>query len=168
MRGPISPRHSEPPAGRSSRGMKTFTIEQANAALPLVRAIVTDLVHLSQEVTERRQRVGFLLSGRERNENDPYWQELAAVEASLEQDSARLRGYVDELRDLGIEPKSAVDGVVDFPAKLDGRDVYLCWKLGEPEVLHWHEINGGFQERRPLTADAGASSDFFADGEQIG
>lgn len=148
--------------------MKTFTIEEANAALPLVRAIVADLVHLSQEVTERRQRVNFLLNNRERNENDPYWQELAAVEASLEQDSVRLREYVDELRDLGIEPKSAVDGVVDFPAILDGREVYLCWKQGEPEVLHWHEIDGGFEGRRPLTADAGASGNFFSDGEQAG
>lgn len=145
--------------------MKTFTIEEANAALPLVRAIVADLFHLSQEVTERRQRVSFLLSNRERNESDPYWQELAAVEASLEQDSLRLREYVDELRQLGIEPKSAVDGVVDFPAKLDGRDVYLCWKLGESEVLHWHEIDGGFQGRRPLTADAGTAGDIFLGGD---
>jgi hypothetical protein len=145
--------------------MKKFTIEAANAALPLVRAIVTDLVHLSQEVTERRQRVNFLLSNRERDENDPYWQELAAVEVSLEQDSLRLREYVDELRQLGIEPKSAVDGVVDFPAELDGRLVYLCWKLGEEEVLHWHELDGGFQKRRPLTADAGTTGDIFTSGD---
>ncbi len=145
--------------------MKTFTIEQANAALPLVRAIVSDLVHLSQEVTERRQRVSYLLNNRVRNENDPYWQELAAMEASLEEDAMQLRGYVDELRQLGIEPKSAVDGIVDFPSRLDGRDIYLCWKLGEPEVLHWHEINGGFQGRRPLTVDAGTSSDLFSSGD---
>jgi hypothetical protein len=145
--------------------MKTFTIEEANAALPLVRAIVADLVHLSQEVTDRRQRISFLLNNRQRNENDPYWQELAAAEASLEQDASHLRGYVDELRQLGIEPKSAVDGIVDFPAKLDGRDVFLCWKLGESEVLHWHEIKHGFQERRPLTADAGASGDAFSAGD---
>jgi hypothetical protein len=145
--------------------MKTFTIEEANAALPLVRAIVADLVHLSQEVTERRQRVNYLLSNRVPNENDPYWQELAAIEASLEQDSLQLRGYVDELRQLGIEPKSAVDGVVDFPSRLDGRNVYLCWKLGESEVLHWHEINDGFQGRHPLTADAGTSGDFFSSGD---
>ena len=146
--------------------MKRFTIEEANAALPLVRAIVADLVHLSQEVTERRQRVSYLLRHRERNEQDPYWQELAAIEASLDEDSLRLRGYVDELRELGIEPKSATDGIVDFPARLDGRDVYLCWKLGESEVLHWHEIDGGFQGRRPLTADAGTSSDTFINGDQ--
>mgnify|MGYP000926153083 FL=1 len=148
--------------------MKMFTIEQANATLPLVRAIVTDLVRLSREVTDRRQRVSLLLSGRQRNENDPYWQELAAIEVSLEDDASRLREYVDELRQLGIEPKSTVDGVVDFPAKLDGRDVYLCWKLGEPEVLHWHEVNGGFQGRHPLTAEAGTASDPFSSGDSAG
>jgi len=79
-----------------------------------------------------------------------------------------LREYVDELRQLGIEPKSTVDGVVDFPAKLDGRDVYLCWKLGEPEVLHWHEVNGGFQGRHPLTAEAGTASDPFSSGDSAG
>ena len=148
--------------------MKTFTIEEANAALPLVRAIVTDLAHLSQDVNDRRQRVGFLLNNRERNENDPYWQELAAVEATLGEDSSRVREYVDELRQLGIEPEIADEGVVDFPGKLEGRSVYLCWKLGEDEVLHWHELDGGFQSRRPLTADAGASSDLFSDGDQAG
>ena len=64
--------------------MKTFTIEQANATLPLVRAIVSDLVELSVEVAERRQRVGYLLKHRRKNENDPYWQELAAMEVSLQ------------------------------------------------------------------------------------
>ena len=35
---------------------------------------------------------------------------------------------------------------------MDGRVVYLCWKLGEPEILFWHEIDGGFRNRQPLTA----------------
>jgi len=146
--------------------MKTFTPEQANAALPLVRAIVSDLVQLSREVTDRRGRIDFLLSNRDHDENDPYWQELAAVQASLEEDARQLRGYVEELRELGIEPKSAVDGIVDFPAVIDGRRVYLCWKLGEPEVLYWHELDAGFRGRQPLTADAGAQGFGFSGGEQ--
>jgi hypothetical protein len=54
---------------------------------------------------------------------------------------------------LGVEPKGG-DGLVDFPALWDGRLVYLCWKLGEPEVLYWHEIDAGFAGRQPLTADS--------------
>jgi hypothetical protein len=135
---------------------KLFTVQQANAALPLVRAIMSDLAALSRDVSERRQRLSFLLDGRDAyGENDPYREELTQVEEELEHDSQRLRGYADELLELGVEPKSAVEGLVDFPSMRDGRLVYLCWKLGEPEVLFWHEWHAGFAGRRPLNAGTG-------------
>ena len=142
-------------ADRRRHSRKVFTVEQANAALPLVRAILSDLVRLSREVSERRQRLSFLLDGREPpQENDPYREELAQVGEELEKDRVRLQGYADELIELGVEPKSATEGVVDFPSILDGRMIYLCWKLGEPEVLFWHTLTDGFAGRRPLTADS--------------
>ena len=70
-----------------------------------------------------------------------------------------LQEFVNELRQLGVEPKGP-GGLVDFPAELDGRQVYLCWKLGESEVLHWHEIDAGFEDRQPLTAESTAAGDF--------
>jgi hypothetical protein len=45
-----------------------------------------------------------------------------------------------------------MEGLVDFPSLMDGRIVYLCWRLGEPEVLHWHELKSGFAGRQSLTA----------------
>jgi len=39
---------------------------------------------------------------------------------------------------------------VDFPGQIDGRDVYYCWKLGEPSVLYWHEVDAGFVGRQRL------------------
>jgi len=45
-----------------------------------------------------------------------------------------------------------VRGLVDFPALVDGKEVYLCWKLGEPEVLFWHDMDAGFAGRQSLTA----------------
>ena len=138
-------------------GRKLFTVEQANAALPLVRAIVQDLVNLSRDVIERRQRVSALLARRDRNASDIYGQELAQTEAELDLDAQRLQEYVEELRQLGVEPKSGPDGLVDFPAMMDGRPVLLCWKLGEPEVLHWHDLDAGFLGRQPLVAESGAA-----------
>ncbi len=147
---------------------KLFTVDEANAALPLVRAIVRDLSELSREVIERRQRLQHLSpvrsapsgtgpsetgsSGTGANDEDPYASELAQIEEELEKDSRRLQEYVEELRELGVEPKNGPEGLVDFPSLLDGRVVYLCWKLDEPEVTHWHEIDGGFAGRQPLTA----------------
>lgn len=131
---------------------KSFTVHEANAMLPLVRAIVSDLASLSQEVSERRERLSLLLGGRQGDSHDPYHEELVQIEEELENDSRRLQEYVGELRQLGVEPKAS--GLVDFPAVLDGRKVYLCWQLGEPEVLYWHELDAGFRGRQPLTAEA--------------
>lgn len=136
----------------ANKPARLFTVEQANAMLPLVRAITSDLASLAKDVMERRHRLALLLSGRQLKPNDPYSEELAQMEADLERDTLRLQEYVEELRELGVEPKGAVEGLVDFPAQLDGRLVYLCWKLGEPEVLFWHEIDAGFAGRQPLTA----------------
>ena len=103
---------------------------------------------LSRDVTERRHRLS-LLHGRA-NRRDPYQEELVQIEEELQKDGRRLREYVDELRDLGIEPANGTEGLVDFPALVDGRKVFLCWKLGEPEVRFWHEPNAGYRQRHPL------------------
>jgi hypothetical protein len=136
---------------------RLFTVEQANAALPLVRAIAQDLANLSSEVIERRQRIAHLRGGRNVNNNDPYSSELTQIEEELERDAERLEGYVEELRDLGVEPKYGPEGLVDFPSLIDGRVVFLCWKIGEPEITCWHEIDAGFRGRQPLVAGSAVS-----------
>ncbi len=146
------------------RPTKLFTVEQANAVLPLVRAITADLVQLSREVMERRERLVLLTAGRSTSAGDPYSEELAQIEEELEKDSQQLQAYVDELRELGVEPKSGPEGLVDFPCLVDDRLVFLCWKLGEGEVTHWHELNAGFAGRQSLVAgsavrDGDASDD---------
>jgi hypothetical protein len=151
----------------ANKPARLFTVEQANAMLPLVRAITSDLASLAKDVMERRHRLALLLRGRHRKSNDPYSEELAQMEADLERDTLRLQGYVEELRDLGVEPKGAIEGLVDFPAQIDGRLVYLCWKLGEPEVLYWHEIDAGFAGRQPLTAGS-VSGDYDGQGGSLG
>jgi len=147
-------------SGNPFEGRKLFTAEQANAALPLVRAIVKDLAELSREVIERRERLTVLQAGRDRNVRggDVYGQELEQIEQEIEKDTQRLQEYVDELRQLGVEPKNGPEGLVDFPAMLDGRPIYLCWKLGEPEVLHWHDLESGFRGRQPLAATTAAGN----------
>lgn len=142
---------------------KLFTIEQANACLPLVRMIVGDMVALAREMIERRQRLDQLTAGRDISKGDLYSEELAQMEEELEKDTERLQGYAQELVELGVEPKGAAEGLVDFPHLMDGRLVYLCWKYNEPEVLFWHELNAGFAGRRPLTAGA-CADDGISDG----
>jgi len=135
--------------------LKLFTLEQANASLPLVRAITSDLAELSSVVFERQRHLATISAGRELEESadDPYTEELVYEQAELERQTGRLHELIDELRALGAEPKNGPDGridLVDFPAEKDGRVVYLCWRLGEPSVEHWHEIDAGFNGRQSV------------------
>ncbi len=133
-----------------SAAVRTFTVREANAALPLVRAIVTDLVQLGRDVAQRRQRLLSVARTNRRRAKDPYEEELAQMERELEADSRRIMEYVDELRQLGVEAKSATDGIVDFPSIRNGRMIYLCWQLGEPEVAYWHECDAGYRGRQRI------------------
>jgi hypothetical protein len=136
-----------------------FTIERANAALPLVRSITRDLAQISREVIERRCQVQRLLAGRSIDDSDPYTAELAQVQEEMESQVGQLDEYLEELAELGVEARNGPEGhinTVDFPAEMDGRLVYLCWQFGEEEVSHWHEIEAGFAGRQKLVAETAA------------
>lgn len=141
----MPPASTQPDAAR-----KLFTVDEANATLPLVRAIVQDVVTLAQDVVERRRRLAALRSGRKHESRNVYSDELAQVERELEHDRERLMEFAQELLALGVELKDVLTGLVDFPANKEGRVVYLCWKLGETEVAHWHELDAGFEGRREI------------------
>jgi hypothetical protein len=159
------PEDSSAMTDKAETERRLFTVEEANAMLPLVRAIVTDLAKLSKDVVERRERLGYLQANREQRKGDVYSDEVAEIEAELERDTQQLYDYVEELRQLGVEPKNGPEGLVDFPSLVDDRVVYLCWRLGEPEVLFWHDLDAGFAGRQPLTADVAADR---GDAESIG
>ena len=130
-----------------------FSVSTANKALPLVRAIVEDIVQLFRDVRDREERLNSLrrgLAGKAKQDPDPYGEEVEQIRAELEKDVERLQEYVDELQELGVEFKDPVMGLVDFPASINGREVYLCWKLGEPAVEYWHTHESGFQGRQRL------------------
>ncbi|MFH1264154.1 MAG: DUF2203 domain-containing protein [Planctomycetota bacterium] len=145
-------------SGQKSKPRKGFTVQEANATLPLVEAIVRDLTELAREVIQRRERLSGLPVRETRETHDPYREELAQIEELLDKDNRRLREYVEELLELGVEPRSVTEGLVDFPAVIDGRSVYLCWRLGEAEVGHWHERDASFHHRQPLAAASVAGS----------
>ncbi|HET7632882.1 MAG TPA: DUF2203 domain-containing protein [Gemmatimonadaceae bacterium] len=128
--------------------MKLFTVEQANATLPLVRKIVADVVR--EHATWREKVLEFdLATSSARTEA-----ELARVQVLEREVQARAReiaGFQRELGALGIELKDPRLGLVDFPSEMTGRRVLLCWRLGESEVQYWHEPDAGYAGRQPLT-----------------
>lgn len=125
--------------------------------LPLVRAIVSDIVELSTDMTQRNDRLS-ILQVSDLEEGDPYSDEVLRMQDELEADMDRLQEYVDELAALGVELKSATEGLVDFRTLIDDREAYLCWKLGEEEIGYWHELEGGFDRRQSLLESVAGDS----------
>jgi hypothetical protein len=118
---------------------KYFTHAEASKTLPLVRAIVADIAALATAMRERHEQLQEL-TGPARED----------AEDRIENDQDRMQELVDELSALGVELKDFFNGLIDFPCWMYGREVYLCWKLGEPEIGHWHEVWAGFAGRQKL------------------
>lgn len=69
----------------------------------------------------------------------------------------RMQGLVDQMQasvaridGWGITLRDIDTGMIDFPALVSGRQVWLCWQLGEDSIAWWHELEDGFAGRRPL------------------
>ncbi len=139
---------------KRTRAKKYFTAAEANALLPLVRAIVRDITELAHSLKERQDRLNRVQRAEPGLIGDAYREELHQVQVDFQRDQERMQEYVQELHKLGVELKDYFTGLVDFPSRRDNREIYLCWRLGEPEVAHWHELAAGFQGRQKLLADA--------------
>src|SRR5262245_31040431 len=137
-------------ANKPVPGKKYYTVAEANAALPLVRAIVRDVTELAGELQERSERQRRLKQG-QRGNGDLNAEEEEYTHEGMAGGEERMREYIDELNRLGIELKDFYTGLIDFPCWMGNREVYLCWRLGEPEVGWWHEIADGFAGRQKIT-----------------
>jgi len=134
------PQSLSPQPVHPSRPRRRFTLVEANRSLPLVKRIVADIVQTQQVATQLHAQAE-TLSGREQQN----------AQSELQRQVDRLQEYVDELTDIGVELKDYQTGLIDFIARHQGREVYLCWKLGEDQITHWHELQAGFAGRQPVS-----------------
>lgn len=129
---------------------RLFTVETANAALVLVCKIVDEIVACYAEVMRlRAEREALSLEPGNRSRAEELRINSAAALETLNRLHAELVGIGCELKDWTV-------GCVDFPAVHAGREVRLCWQLGEPRVASWHERDTGFAGRKPIDADFSA------------
>ena len=126
----------------------SYSVEQANRTLPLVSRIVGDIVSLYPRWRERVNEIEIRAGGATLDEPDP---RTAELEREAQEIAAEIDGCIREIRELGIEYRLPLDaGLVDFPGEHDGRRIFLCWRLGERAVEHWHETDAGFAGRQPI------------------
>lgn len=136
---------STPELSRAS-DERYFSVAQANRALVLVRRIVADIVR-------DYRRLRGLQEAYESYDQKGNQTQAEQARQSYVDVFNHLSELRDELEEIGCELKDYDLGLVDFPARLNGRDVVLCWKLGESTIGFWHELEGGFAGRQPLTPE---------------
>lgn len=122
---------------------KIFTVAEANALLPRIRVIMEGLQAIRQEATALRPDVWPVLEKAAGNGGSRKAGELLELFKQFEKLLSELQGY-------GCELKGLEQGLVDFPAIMYGRQVYLCWQYNEPEIEFWHDIEAGFAGRQRL------------------
>jgi len=128
--------------------MMQFTVEGANRTLPLVRKIVEDIVRQHRVWREKILELDLIASTAKVDESRD---RAGQLEREAQLLAREIDGYERELADLGIELKDRRLGLVDFASEIGGRRVLLCWRLGEPEVQFWHEVDAGYGGRQPLS-----------------
>jgi hypothetical protein len=119
-----------------------FTRAEASALLPQLTRLLGQLRDAKDELTD--------------TETHEALSEAAPTNGGGEQGRRvgiaflEVRRLIDTVEQAGIVLRDIDRGLVDFPALIDGREVYLCWELGEEEVAYWHDLEGGYGGREPL------------------
>jgi len=129
---------------------RNFTPEEANALLSDVRPLVERLVGhrrgLARAQAERTKLI-LRIAG---NGAGVDAGELAELGERIGKELTGVARCVNAIHELGAVVKDPDEGLVDFPARLNGLDVYLCWKLGEDSIEYWHGVDEGYAGRKPL------------------
>lgn len=130
--------------------LRIFTLDEAERTLPLLRRILTDL---RGEYDTWREAVGayeVLAAGSRADPGET--PDLVSARNVVSESADRINALLQEIEAVGCLFKGFDEGLVDFYALRDDRLVFLCWKLGEDRITHWHDVDAGFAGRQPVEA----------------
>lgn len=130
--------------------MRLFTLAEAERTLPLVRRIVADLMAEYPRWRAAVSRFELLSAGARADRGETA--ELIASREEVTAAAARINDYLKELEAIGCVFKGFDAGLVDFYTLRDDRPVFLCWKMDEARIEHWHELDAGFGGRQRIDA----------------
>ena len=130
--------------------IQLFSVEEASRLARELEPSLQELVRLKREHDTVQSRIDVLslaLSGA--SPGNPDAQQLRRLLERRTRLGDRLRRGVEAIQSRGCVVKDLDQGLVDFYSIAGDRLIYLCWRLGEPEVAHWHPLEGGFASRQP-------------------
>ena len=130
---------------------RSFTLQEAQSLLPVLESLLQNAIDgkklieaVDNELQDLAHRVmmsgGLLVNV----------VQMARRKAEREKAIHRVKDTLAEINAIGVQVKDVEIGLLDFPCKVEGRIVLLCWKLGEKGITHWHTSSEGFAGRKPV------------------
>jgi hypothetical protein len=130
---------------------RTFTLQDAQMLLPTLESLLRTAIKSKQfieevdaELQDLAHRI-FLNGG-----TLVKIVEVARRKTERERAIQRAKDAVAEIHATGVQVKDIDIGLLDFPCKVEGEILLLCWKLGEEKITHWHSPEEGFAGRKPI------------------
>lgn len=130
---------------------RTFTLDEALTLLPILESLLRIAIDgkklieaVDAELQELAHRV-FLSGGLLVNVVH-----MARRKGEREKTIQKVKDAIAEIDATGVQVKDLDIGLLDFPCKVEGEIILLCWKLGEQGITHWHGLNDGFAGRKPI------------------
>lgn len=131
-----------------------FSLDQAHRTLPRVEQAVREAIEVKaqyqqadeelKDVSRRVMASGGMQVDRAR---------VGELRQAREVAAQRLQSALDSIHEFGCQVKDLDIGLLDFPTLYRGREVYLCWRLGEKQIEFWHGVEEGFRGRKPIDDD---------------
>ena len=120
-----------------------FTLEEANALLPTIEPLMGKLIEKRAKAARLTREIQPLLA-------DIRVDVGGAIPTELTSEFAEIEALLAEIQAFGCVVKDLNGGLLDFLSERNGRDVFLCWRYGEPTISFYHELHTGFNGRRPV------------------
>jgi len=130
---------------------RTFSLDEAQTLLPILESLLRTAIDgkkLIEEVDAEFQELAhrvFLSGGLLVNVV-----QMARRKAEREKTIQRVKDAIAEIDATGVQVKDLDIGLLDFPCRVEGEVILLCWKLGEKGITHWHGVSEGFAGRKPI------------------
>ncbi|MDZ4805649.1 MAG: DUF2203 domain-containing protein [Candidatus Eisenbacteria bacterium] len=133
-------------------GPRLFTIEEANAMIPRLEVALSEMAAYRAELKTLRKDIEVLslIAASASGTDNPDAAELKSKRRRYRAVAAEIELTGTALTDSGCLVKHPDEGLVDFFHLRDDRLVFLCWKVGEKQIEHWHPLSGGYATRKAL------------------
>ncbi|HEY7124391.1 MAG TPA: DUF2203 domain-containing protein [Ktedonobacterales bacterium] len=126
-----------------------FTRQEAESLLPQLEPLLRELQQRYPAMQTLRQELA-LLHQRMQGNGHGLQGKLAQLTKEATAAAEEVNQLVQRILRFGCQLKDPQMGLIDFPAQREGREILLCWRLGEQGINWWHETDAGFQGRQPL------------------